>query len=141
LDERRVAKEPPSHEELRQLRFVAERSLADAQVEGLSNDGRFGLAYDAARSLATLVVRAAGYRVKGHGGAHYNTFLALEAAGPRTFKRYAVYFNACREKRNDLSYESAEVVSEREVAELLRTVPEFAGVVDLWVRERRDIST
>ena len=115
---------------------MAQRSLADARLEGISTDGKFGHAYDAARALATMVVRAAGYRVRVHGGGHYNTFLALEAADPKLFARQAAYFNACREKRNELSYEMAGVVSELEAEELLREVPEFETAVSRWVDAR-----
>ena len=71
-----------------------------------------------------------------HGGGHYNTFLALEAADPKLFARQAAYFNACREKRNELSYEMAGVVSELEAEELLREVPEFETAVSRWVDAR-----
>jgi hypothetical protein len=37
------------------------------------------MAYDAARALSMIIVRASGYRPRTV-GAHYNTFLALEAA-------------------------------------------------------------
>ena len=119
------------------MRAVAAQHLADARVVGLSADGKFDRAYGAARVLATIVVRASGYRVRAGGGAHYNTFLALEAADPTAFARYAVYFNLCREKRNELAYVAPERVSEQEVAEILREVPAFARLVEQWLKDRR----
>ncbi len=115
---------------------MAERNLADARIEALSTDGKFGHAYEAARALATVVVRASGYRVKSAGAAHYSTFVALEVADPRRFARHAAYFNTCREKRNDLSYELAGVVTDSEAEELLREVPAFQALVDEWLRAR-----
>jgi hypothetical protein len=132
----RVARESVTREEIAQLRALADRYLADARVEGLSADGRFDRAYGAARALATIVVRASGYRVKGKGGAHYNTFVALRAADPRLFARSADYFDACRAKRNDLAYVAPGIVSEAEVEEILREVPEFAVRVERWLKER-----
>jgi len=114
LAQGRVERRPASKEELHELRSLVERSLADARLEGLSTDGKFGHAYEAARALSTMVVRASGYRVRAHGGGHYNAFLALEAADIRRFARHSVYFNTCREKRNELSYETAGVVTETE---------------------------
>ena len=134
LEEQRVAREPARKEELAQLRAVAERNLADARIETLSTDGKFGHAYEAARAFATIVVRASGYRVKSARGAHYSTFVALEAADPKRFARHAAYFNTCREKRNDLSYELAGVVTDSEAGELLREVPAFQALVDEWLR-------
>jgi hypothetical protein len=136
LDGQRIAREAPRKEELKQLRAVAERNLADAAIEGLSTDGRFGHAYEAARALATMVVRASGYRVRAVGGAHYTTFLALEAADSKQFAKFSAYFETCRGKRNDLSYDAADVVTEHELSELLVEVPAFQKLVEQWLRER-----
>ena len=76
-------------------------------------------------------------RVKGAGGAHYNTFVALEAADPKRFAGPAAYFNLCREKRNELSYVRPGAVSRGEVEEILREVPKFRDLVERWLRERR----
>jgi hypothetical protein len=81
-----------------------------------------------------MVIRATGYRVRAHGGGHYNTYLALEAADPKLFARHAAYFNACREKRNELSYEMAGVVSEHEANELLNEIPAFEAAVLRWIQ-------
>ena len=89
LNQGRVERIPGTREEFAQLRAVAERSPADARLKGMSVDGRFGHAYEAARALASMVIRAAGYRVRVHGGGHYNTFLALEAADAELFAEQA----------------------------------------------------
>ena len=115
LEQRKVAREATTRAEIDAQMDLAERAIADASIEAVSDDGRFARAYDAARALATVVVRAAGYRVKGPGGAHYNTFLALEAADPARFSAFAAYFNLCREKRNELSYVHPGVVSTSEL--------------------------
>jgi hypothetical protein len=74
-----VTREPPSKAELDNLRSIVARSMKDVTAPRLSADARFVMAYDAARTLSLMVVRAAGYRPRTVGG-HYNTFLALEAA-------------------------------------------------------------
>jgi len=130
--EQRVVREPTARDEIEELRALVRRYLADAAIEELSPDGRFERAYGAARTLATMVVRASGYRVR-QPGAHYNTFLALEAADPKAFADYVAYFDICRTLRNELSYESAEVISETELAEILRKVPEFKEAGECWV--------
>ena len=63
------------------LRSIVTRSLKDVTAPGLSADGRFIMAYDAARTLSLMIVRSAGYRPRAV-GSHYNTFVALEAADP-----------------------------------------------------------
>jgi hypothetical protein len=63
---------PATKAELDKLRSLVARSLKDVAATGLSTDMRFILAYDAARTLSLMIVRAAGYRPKTVGG-HYNT--------------------------------------------------------------------
>jgi hypothetical protein len=72
---------PPSKAELDNLRSIVARSLSDAAAANLSADAQFVMAYDAARTLSRMIVRAEGYRPRSAGG-HYNTFIALEAADP-----------------------------------------------------------
>src|ERR1700722_19546254 len=134
LGAKRVAKESTDRTEIQILRKMAHRSLDDAHAKGLSNDGRFGLAYDAVRVLATIVVRACGYRPKKEGGAHYNTFQALNAAGPE-FESLAVYFDACRRKRNEFNYEASEIVSGSESEELVLKAAGFGQMVDSWLKK------
>jgi hypothetical protein len=134
LADRRVSVEPASKQELDNLRSIVTRSLKDVAATGLSADTRFVLAYDAARTLALMVVRAEGYRPRSVGG-HYNTFLALGVAEP-TFNTLAVYFDICRMKRNDCEYDFAGGVSDTEADSLLQTVQTFATDVDAWMRAR-----
>jgi hypothetical protein len=132
LTERRVTVEPPTKQELDNLRSIVTRSLKDVAAPGLSADTRFVLAYDAARTLSLMVVRAEGYRPRSVGG-HYNTFLALGATDP-AFNALAVYFDACRMKRNDCEYDFAGGVSDTEADSLLQTVQAFAADVGVWMR-------
>jgi hypothetical protein len=53
---------------------------------------------------------------------------------PSLFAR-AVYFNTCRSKRNELSYEMSGVVSKLEAEELVAEIPEFEAVVRRCVQE------
>lgn len=133
LMQKRVAREPTSRDEVSDLFALVLRYRADASIPGLSDDGRFDRAYGAARTLANIVVRAEGYRVKAQGGGHYNTFLALEAADPAQFMADAAYFDRCRTMRNELSYDATEVVSETEVAELVAEVARFEDRVRVWL--------
>ena len=94
LNKKCVSTEPTSKSEIDNLRSIVSRSLANVAIAGLSTDIRFILAYDAARTLSLMIVRAEGYRPRSVGG-HYNTFIALEAADP-AFATLSSYFNDCR---------------------------------------------
>lgn len=134
LADKRVTAEPTSKAELENLRSIVIRSLKDVTAHGLSADTRYVLAYDAARTLALIVVRAEGYRPRSIGG-HYNTFLALGAADP-AFHALSVYFDSCRMKRNDCEYDFAGGVSDTDVDSLLETVQKFALDVEVWINAR-----
>lgn len=125
LEQRRVEQAEADVDEIRQLLQLASRALADAHVRALSPEGRFECAYEAARALATALIRASGYRVRAMAGAHHNTFAALRAVQAGHFQREAGYFNLCREKRNEMSYVQAVVVSDAEAEELVAEVTAF----------------
>ena len=123
---------PATKAEIDNLRSIVTRSLGDVAVVGLSVDSRFIMAYDAARTLSLIVVRAAGYRPRMVGG-HYNTFVALETADP-AFAALSAYFDGCRIKRNASEYTFAGGVSDTDADGLLNTVRQFAIDAEAWVR-------
>ena len=135
LADKRVALEPTSKQELDELREMVAINLRDAQVTGLSAQGRYEFAYNAARLLATVVIRASGYRVTARNGHHYYTFQGLEAADS-SFARDAANFDAARSKRNDFSYDAPVAVSETDANDLAESVKQFQKDVENWIRSR-----
>lgn len=131
LADKNVTREPPSKAELDNLRSIVARSLNDVGAPGLSADARFVMAYDAARTLSLMIVRAAGYRPRSVGG-HYNTFLALEAADAG-FAKLSAYFDGCRMKRNDCEYDFAGGVTDTDAEGLLNTVKQFSVDAEGWI--------
>ncbi len=129
---RHVTAEPTSKAELDNLRSIVKRSLQDAVAAGLSADARFVMAYDAARTLSLILVRAEGYRPKSLGG-HYNTFLALQEADP-TFTTLSTYFDGCRMKRNGCEYDFAGGVSDTDADGLLKAVLQFKMDAEAWMK-------
>ena len=134
LADNRVTALPPSKAELDNLRSIVARSLKDVESAGLSADARFIMAYDAARTLSLLVVRATGHRPRTV-GAHYNTFLALEAADP-AFATLSAYFDGCRMKRNSCEYDFAGGVTDTDAEGLLKEVRQFAVDAEAWIKTR-----
>jgi hypothetical protein len=129
----------PDKGELDGLRSIVKEKIRDAtaaQAAGLSADSRFTLAYDAARNLAMIVVRATGYRPRHEdGGGHGSTFLALKTAEP-AFTTEAEYFDTCRGKRHTGLYDYAGGVTDTEADELLKTAQQFAKDAEAWVAAR-----
>lgn len=132
LADKTVTPLPPTKQELDNLRSIVTRSLRDVSASGLSADARFVIAYDAARTLSLMVVRAAGYRPRS-AGAHYHTFAALEAANP-AFAAISAYFEGCRIKRNISEYEFAGGVTDTDADGLLKAVRQFAIDAEAWIK-------
>jgi hypothetical protein len=131
LLENRVVAEPTHKQEIENLRSIVSRCLSDMNVPGISDEQRFLIAYDAARTLAMIVVRASGYRPKKVGG-HYNTFLGLAAADP-AFAQLASYLDICRLKRNDSEYDFAGGISQVDADDLVQQVSAFQTTVHAWI--------
>ncbi len=129
----RVTQQPSTKAELDSLRSIVARCFSDVVAKGLSADARFIMAYDAARTLSVMIVRASGYRPRSVGG-HYNTFLALEAADPPAFAALSAYFDGCRNKRNISEYDGAGGVTDTEAEELLKAAQKFAIDTENWIK-------
>ncbi len=105
-------------QEIANLLAIADRDILDAAAEGLSDDWKFGIAYNAALKLCTLMLYATGYRPE-NTLAHYRTLMAIEYTIGAHRKEDAVYLNACRIKRNTVEYDNVGGASSDEAKELL----------------------
>jgi hypothetical protein len=132
LSEGRVEPHRTTKQELENLRAAVARNLNDAAVAGLSADNRFGIAYEAALLSAKMAIAGAGYRVKGP-AAHFTTFQALKLAMGTSVASTCNYLDRCRRKRNDLTYDAAGVVSNRDAAELLEEATAINKRVEAWI--------
>ena len=123
-----------SRQEIADLMSIVEVGLSDARAETISLDRRFSAAYDAARSLATIVLAAGGYRTTGM-GQHATTFEATPSIMGDEVTPLSIFFDACRTKRNVIEYRRAGQVTESEVLELIEMAEEFRGRLLAWLRE------
>ena len=130
-----VAPHATSKAELSDLRAAVQRNLDDAWIKELSEDNRFGIAYQAALLVAKMAIACAGYRVKGQ-GAHHTTFEVLPLALDNSFQTLAHYLDRCRRKRNGISYDSQDIVSLADAETLLNQVVQFALDVEGWILKK-----
>jgi len=89
-----------SKEELAKLMRVVERDIREATERCHGIDWKFAIAYNAALQLASIVIRASGYRASTKVGHHWVTFTILPDLLGDEFVEIAHYFNDCRVKRN-----------------------------------------
>lgn len=123
-----------SRGEIGNLLSIVERDLKDAE-SGISADWRFGIAYNAALKLCTILLYTQGYRPS-HGSHHYRTITALPLILGEGKKQDAEYLNACRMKRNKAEYDYAGVATDMDADELLEFSKGFKDEVEEWLEQK-----
>jgi hypothetical protein len=131
----RVEPHKPSRRELAELRRTIRRNLQDASLSGLSDDNRFGIAYEAALMAAKMAIACAGYRIRGE-GSHETSFIALEIALGPSAAQIGRYFQQCRRTRNEISYTRAGVVDSNDVREIIEQTRLLQELVEAWIANR-----
>jgi hypothetical protein len=120
-----LAPEPMDSQEFQGLKRSGLARLADAQLEGLSLEGRFDLAYNAAHALCLAALRRAGFRARHR----YIVFQVLPHTlklGPEVWRVLA----KCHELRNRSEYEGSLQINERLVEDLIAATQTVAGKFD-----------
>src|SRR5213593_734956 len=105
-----------SPREVQDLLAIVRRDLADAAAN-ISADWRFGIAYNAALKLCTILLHGSGYRPEKT--LHYRTIRALPLILGQDRKEDAEYLDACRIKRNTVEYDRAGGATEGDADELI----------------------
>lgn len=134
LNEKRLKVHKASDDELNNLFRIVNRDINDAKISQLSADRRFITSYNAALQLATILLRAFGYRTNTNkGGHHWVTFGMLPDILGASGEDYGNYFEASRIKRNMSDYNTSGEISDSEANELLSEVIRFREIVLNWL--------
>jgi hypothetical protein len=123
----------PSRQEILDLLVIVERDLRDAEGD-ISADWRFGIAYNAALKLCTILLHASGYRPE-KTLQHHRTLAALPLILGPDRRTDAEYLDSCRMKRNTVEYETAGAATEEDAAELSAFAKELRADVLVWLRQ------
>jgi hypothetical protein len=134
LDNGWLRQHATSKEEIGNLLGIVDRDLQDAQG-GISPDWRFGIAYNAALKLCTILLHAEGYRPE-RTLQHYRTIQSLPMILGEHRKDDAAYLDACRSKRNRVEYEYVGCASEDDAEELLAFTRTLREDVLSWLRAK-----
>lgn len=106
--------------ELKDLKTLIARDLADAAITALSDDRRFATAYNAALQISKMIVAIDGYKLARGQSAHFNAFETVKLAIPTPeILRLCDYFDTCRRKRNHIDYDGSDIVTATETAEII----------------------
>lgn len=120
-----------SQEEIENLVMIIDRDLKDTEG-GISDDWRFGIAYNAALKLCTILLYAEGFQAE-KTLQHYRTIQALPLILGNKRKNDAEYLNSCRSKRNIVEYDYVGGVTGHDVDELIDFVKELKADVIEWL--------
>lgn len=121
-----------SPQEIGNLLAIVERDLQDAS-EDISSDWRFGIAYNAALKLATVLLYSEGYRPE-RTLQHYRTLQAIPLILGKSRKVDADYLDTCRNRRNVVEYDYVGGVTNEDAEELIEFVRAFRETVVAWLR-------
>ena len=122
-----------SRQEIEGLLGIVERDLEDARAD-ISADWRFGIAYNAALRLCTVLLYAEGYRPE-RNLQHYRTIQALAVVLGDEARVDVDYLEVCRKKRNVIEYDAAGTVTERDAAELVEFASGLRSRVLAWLED------
>ena len=115
-------------QEIATLLAIVERDLRDAANQTLSADWQFGIAYNAALKLCTILLYSQGFRPE-NALAHYRTIMALKEIPQTEWACHAAYLNACRMQRNTLEYHHIDLTSREQASQLIHFVTAFCAEV------------
>ncbi|MBW2149373.1 MAG: hypothetical protein JRG73_20595 [Deltaproteobacteria bacterium] len=122
-----------SAEEIANLLSIVDRDLSDA-AKGISPDWRFGIAYNAALKLCTILLYSEGYRPE-RTLQHYRTIQSMPLILGDEHKSDAEYLEACRKKRNIAEYEYVGGITEKDAEELIVFTGGFRNEVLEWMKK------
>ena len=129
-----LRKHTTSKNEVSNLMKIVERDLKDAK-ESISDDWRFGIAYNAALKLCTILLYAEGFKTE-RLLQHYRTIQALPLILGESKKSDADYLDACRSKRNIVEYDYVGAVTGEDAKELIELVEDLKTEVENWLTEK-----
>jgi len=121
--------------EVRNLLGVVDRELADASVVGLSDDGRFTHAYDAALLLCKLALHASGFEVQKRAPGHHAHWInSLEHTLGSSQKETLIHLSKSSKLRHTSLYDHAGVAQKVDADDLLRAAQQLRTEVLAWLR-------
>ena len=124
----------PTVAQIQQLLRVVDRDISDAQAKGLSADGRFVHAYNAALQLCIIALLASGYQVSKGQGRHKRGIDSLRYALGVGWSETADHIERCSRLRAQVIYEQIGVVGEEDADDLLNAAKQLRADVINWLK-------
>jgi hypothetical protein len=109
------------------------RDIGDSEVPGVSAEGRFSFAYNAALKMATAALAASGYRAsrdQHHFRVIHSLVFTIEAD-----PSLVDLLNRFRKKRNISMYERPGTISERDADEMVDLAVKLQDLIESWLQK------
>ncbi|MGA2059345.1 MAG: hypothetical protein ABSG67_02600 [Thermoguttaceae bacterium] len=129
-----LQKHNPTLPEIHKLFQIVDRDLSDAEVEGLSADGKFEHAYDAALQLCMIPLTACGYKVPKGSGKHKRVIESLSSTLGHKWIDPSEYLERCSRLRGQAIYDRINAVSKNDANDLLLTAKQLRTDVIEWLK-------
>ena len=134
LNNKWITPHSTSPQEIGDLLRIADRDIIQSQIQGLDNDTRLSIAYNAALQCCAAALAATGYRASREAH-HYRLIQSL---------KYTLNIDASimrllddfRKKRNISDYERAGTVSQQEATEMIDLSGKLRKLTGHWLREK-----
>jgi uncharacterized protein (UPF0332 family) len=136
IDNRSLVKHTASKDEIADLIRIADRDLRLAEKLNDDNDWQFAIAYNAVLQLATIPIRASGYRVSTKTAHHWTTLTVLPELMGKEYRAISDYFNECRVKRNTAEYKTAGEISLEDALQLIHEAKALKKAVLAWLKKQ-----
>jgi hypothetical protein len=125
----------PSVAEIQKSIEVIDRNLSDAEAQGLSADGRFQHAYDAALPMTILALKASGYVVRKGQSHHKHSIDSLRYTLGPEWSETADHLERCSRLRGQSVYEQIGLVSDDDATDLLASAKQLRNDLITWLKE------
>lgn len=127
--------EPDAHS-IKRLMDAAQRSLADAKLVDMSNEGRFDMAYKAIMQTANAALQANGYRTLTSKPGHHQTMIQSLPQTVGLDARTMIVLDGLRKQRNVSDY-SGDPVSGGMALEAIAHAESLLEHTDQWFRSNK----
>jgi hypothetical protein len=122
----------PAKETIRRLLDGAARHIADAKVQAISAETRFGSAYTAIRMLADVGLHAHGYRTLTSKPGHHQTAIQTLPTTLGVDPRTVVRLDALRKQRNLTEY-TGDIIPDSAVTDCLTHAQSLYALTLDWL--------
>lgn len=126
----------PTNEALFRLLDAIKRNIEDSQVEAVSGETRFDVAYKAIMQSAMLGLWLNGYRTSTSQPGHHQTAIQSLTMTLGVDKSVVIILDALRKQRNVSDYEG-DPVSDEAVTECIKQAGDLLNHLETWIRANR----